>query len=99
MVTCPADECSGGEWLDYDAECASTCDDLGECEACACSPSGGCYTVSGSCGGADTCADVNTKIVGSVCTGCGANGASGTCEGGGTFTCSLGTHTECQTVS
>ncbi|MFA5763115.1 MAG: hypothetical protein WC931_06035, partial [Bacilli bacterium] len=70
-----------------------------ECCETACSPSGGCYTASGSCGGADACADVNTKIVGSVCTGCGTNGAAGTCEGGGTFTCGAGTHTPCQNVS
>jgi hypothetical protein len=70
-----------------------------ECCATACSPSGGCYTASGSCGGTDTCADLYTKVVGSVCTGCGANGGSGTCEGGGTFVCSNGSHTACQNVN
>jgi len=118
-TSCPGDECSDGDWLDYGEQCTNHCDGIGGCETCVCTPgeteclvgfsneccevacsaTGGCYTVAGSCGGGDICTDSNTLIVGSVCTGCGLNGASGTCGGGGSFECSAATHTACEDVS
>ncbi len=65
----------------------------------ACSDSSGCYTVSGSCGIGDVCTDPYVITVGSICSGCGAEAANGTCGGGGTFTCNATTHNECETVS
>ncbi len=114
-TTCPADACDGTTWQNYDAECTRYCDGLGDCETCSCAPaetactaSGcceavcspvtGCSTVAGSCGGGETCGD-HVIIVASFCTGCGAAGATGTCGGGGTFTCDGTTHDECQVVS
>jgi len=70
-----------------------------QCCAAACSDSGGCYTVTGSCGGGDVCTDPNTLSVGSVCTGCGLNDAVGTCGPSGTFECSATDNTLCESVN
>jgi hypothetical protein len=112
---CPADACEGLTWRNYPTQCTRTCDGLGECDDCVCTPSSstctaggccqaactpatGCSTTAGTCGGGESCG-ANVITVASFCTGCGPAGATGTCGGGGTFTCDGTTHSLCQGVS
>jgi hypothetical protein len=70
-----------------------------ECCAAACADASGCYTVPGSCGGADVCTDPYLLNVARVCTGCGPAAGSGACGGGGTFRCDAATHDACRSVT
>jgi hypothetical protein len=113
-TACPADACVGLTWQDYGAECTRFCDGLGDCDGCSCTPAetacaaggcceavctpaSGCSTTAGSCGGGESCG-ANTITLASICSGCGDPGATGTCGGGGSYTCDATTHDECQSV-
>jgi len=103
---CPADSCvnssqhidnycNAGAGVCY-CESSTTACSAGGCCQISCDSAAGCYTT------ADTCPDscgIDSLTVGQTCSGCGANGATGSCGGGTTYTCDAATHTECQSAS
>jgi hypothetical protein len=108
---CPGNSCTSNVWHEYpDATCTSTCDPLGDCPTCTCTPTdtactgsgccaagcapGGCYTSPSAC--PDTCGATNL-FTGSSCQGCGGAGANGTCSPGTSHTCNSATL--CQEVT
>jgi hypothetical protein len=104
-TVCPADVCESYVLFhDYPATCARSCNG-GDCESCTCSAtqttcyagSGccvaqcgatGCFTTGGAC--EDVCGSTTLEI-GGACSGCGANGADGTCAGATSFPCGAAT--------
>ena len=101
---CPADSCiNSSQHVDnycntgvcYCESSTTTCAAGGCCQI-ACGSATGCYTTAGTC--PDSCG-TNTLTIGQTCSGCGANGAAGSCTGGTTYTCNAATHTECQSAS
>ncbi|MDD5306209.1 MAG: integrin alpha [Deltaproteobacteria bacterium] len=102
-TACPADSCTGLTWHNYAATCTRYCNGSGNCNTCSCAPvdvtctAGGCCqaacdAATGCSSAAGSCADVcgaTTLEVARTCSGCGANGASGTCAGT-THACSAG---------
>jgi hypothetical protein len=75
--TCEGCECEG-------AETACTTGSANQCCASGCDDLAGCFTAAGAC--ADVC-EAATLTTGLTCSGCGANGAAGTCGGGTVATC------------
>ena len=68
----------------------------GGCCEISCTDSSGCYTTAGTC--SDSCG-INTLNINRTCSGCGANGAIGSCGGGINYTCNSSSHSECQFIS
>jgi len=101
---CPADSCIDSyQHIDYYCnasvcycESSTTTCTAGGCCQIACSSATGCYTTAGTC--PESCG-TNTLVMGQTCSGCGANGATGSCGGGTTYACNATTHTECQSAS
>jgi hypothetical protein len=67
------------------------------CEA-TCNPGSGCATRAGSCG-VDQCGDPNLLRLAGACTGCGPEGAAGTCGAEQSLRCDATVQTPCAAVS
>ncbi|MCD6522430.1 MAG: PKD domain-containing protein [Candidatus Diapherotrites archaeon] len=106
---------SGGKlyWKNYPETCTRYCDGSGSCAGCtcsatttqcvaygccvtACSDSTGCYTKAGTC--SDVCSS-SSLTTGRTCSGCGSNGATGSCGGGSVKYCTSSDYTECEQAS